>query len=208
MNNWVEIVAGLRPGLEERHQARETALASSRKIIQLSSRAIRHVHRKDLESARKLLDEAGSLSHQARQVAEKYPEVLYAGYLQDADKERTEAHVLIAIVCGETFPTPCSIGVEVFAYLNGVAEAASEARRTLLDMMRRGEMANAEKLLTKMELLYEELITIDYPDGLSGGLRRTCDATRAVIERSRSDLTMTIVQTELRNEIVALRKSD
>lgn len=197
IGGWDEIVQELRPVMEARHQTRERALAQCRKLIQTSSKCIRHVHRQQFDEARTLLGEAKALAAEARVGLAPHPELLYAGYLQDAEKEMVEAAAVLAIVLGESCPRPSALGVEIVSYLNGMGEAASEMRRYVLDQMRVGQMAEAERLLDSMETIYDDLITFDYPDSLTGGLRRTCDALRAVIERTRSDLTLTHSQREL-----------
>lgn len=199
--NWDSIVESLRPQLESRHKARESALAAQRKIIQTSSKCIRHIHRHQFDEARALLAEAKQLAHDTRAAISGQPEILHAGYLQDAEKEVVEAAGLLAIVLQEPYPTPSELGVEPASYLNGMAEAASEGRRYLLDQMRAGNMEESQRLLRDMEMIYDDLITFDFPDGMTGGLRRTCDALRAVIERTRSDVTLTLIQNDLLKEL-------
>ncbi|MCH8978668.1 MAG: haloacid dehalogenase, partial [Armatimonadetes bacterium] len=131
---------------------------------------------------------------------------LHAPYLQDAEKEMVEAAAVLAIVLDRQLPSPEDLGVGLVSYLNGMGEAASECRRYVLDEMRSGSLTQAERLLNQMESVYGQLITFDYPDSLTGGLRRTCDALRAVIERTRSDLTMTQVQRELIDELRAAKE--
>lgn len=183
------------------HQARESVLGQTRKIIQTSSKCIRHVHRKQFDEAKVLLNEAKALCANARGMLQGQPRVLYAGYLQDAEKEMVEAAAVYAMVLDEPFPSPAELGVDLTSYLNGMGEAASECRRYVLDEMRTGDLEQAKRLLGTMDLIYDDLITFDYPDTLTGGLRRTCDALRAVIERTRSDLTMTALQRELLTEL-------
>ncbi len=183
------------------HEAREAGLAVCRKITQTSSRSIRHVHRHQFDEARELLSQVTELSKTAREHLSKFGELFYAGYLHDAEKEMVEAAAVLAIVHGEPYPTPIDLGVLLATYLNGMAEAASEVRRFALDEMRKGRTSEAERILGMMEEIYDELITFDFPDSMTGGLRRSCDALRAVIERTRSDLTATSIQIELIGEL-------
>jgi translin len=191
--------------MDAMHQTRERALASTRLLIQTCSKCIRHVHRHQFDEASRLLGEAQGIAEKAREDLRPHPELFYAGYLQDAEKEMVEAAALLAMVHDRPSPTPESLGVGPVSYLNGMGEAASEARRYVLDEMRKGRYDSAERLLAAMETIYDDLITFDYPDSLTGGLRRTCDALRAVIERTRSDLTLTACQQEL---LQALREAD
>jgi len=199
--NWDAIIESIRPEMEAMHHAREDALKQSRLLIQTSSKSIRHVHRKQFEEAARLLGDARAIAASARASSANHPEILYAGYIQDAEKEMVEAAAVLAIATGQALPSPAELGVQLPSFLNGMGEAASEARRFLLDLMRAGNYEEATRILGQMETIYDDLITFDFPDGLTGGLRRTCDALRAVIERTRSDLTMTHVQAELLAEL-------
>jgi translin len=152
------------------------------------------------------LAEARSISTSAREALAPFPEVMFAGFLHDAEKEMVEAAAVLAIVLGRPYPHPDELGVQIASYLNGMGEAASECRRFALDEMREGRVDKATTVLENMESVYEELITFDFPDAMTGGLRRTCDELRAVIERTRSDLTATASQRELVEELRAFRR--
>lgn len=204
MNHWSEIAERLRQQMEESHQAREAGLQSCRRAVQLCARAIRSLHRREFEACRDLLSQAHAEIQQARERLRPYPEVYYAGFLHDAEKEYVEGEVLYAIVLGNALPEPEELEVGIPAYLNGMAEAASECRRYVLDLLRAGEITHAETLLQVMDEIYDELITFDYPDALTGGLRRTCDALRAVLERTRADLTLTATQKQLENTLASV----
>jgi translin len=206
-SNWDEITSELKERAQEMHQAREAGLAICRQIVQTSSKCIRHVHRHQFDEARQLLNDAKALSNKAREAMHRFGEIFYAGYLHDSEKEMVEAAGVLAIVHNEPFPTPGELGVLMATYLNGMAEAASEVRRFALDEMRKGRIGEAERILEQMELIYEDLITFDFPDSMTGGLRRTCDALRAVIERTRSDLTATASQNELIEALRATREA-
>ncbi len=200
---WEVITRDLRIRSQAMHEAREAALVECRKLIQLSARSIRHVHRHQFDEAAKLLEDAKAVAANARAILAPFPE-LNAAYLHDSEKEMVEAAAVMAIVHGTPIPGPDELGSHVMSYLNGMGEAASEVRRFALDKMRRGHIDEAERILIQMEAIYEELITFDFPDSMTGGLRRTCDALRAVIERTRSDLTTTASQQELVRELRAV----
>ncbi len=192
-----QIAAGIRIRLEQSHRAREEALKLCREVIQFSSRTIRAIHREEMENAQKLLLEAKQRVLAANAVLASYPDLFHAGYVHDSQKEYVEAECMLAIVVGSPFPTPDSLNVEPAAYLNGIAEAASESRRHVLDKLRLDDMAQAEAVLKRMDDIYYELVTFDFPDAITGGLRRTTDALRAVLERTRADLTLTLSQKRL-----------
>ncbi len=204
MDRSAEIVAAgaaARRVLDEKHRAREVALTASRRTVQSCAAAIRAVHREEFGRADELIAEAATFVAKAEAASAAHADVRQAGYLNDAKKEFAEANMTLAFVRGDALPSPEALGVEVPAYLNGMAEAASELRRHLLDCLRAERLDRAEDLLATMDEVYSLLVTIDYPDALTGGLRRTTDALRAVVERTRGDLTNAIVAARLRATI-------
>ena len=192
---------GARQDLEAAHQARETALAACRDTIRSCGLAIRAVHRLQLSDAEARGAEADASLRRAQGVLAPFPRLAAAGFLHDAEKELAEARLTRALVAGEPLPGPGELDVGLAAWLNGMAEAASELRRHLLDRLRAGETARGEELLGAMEDVYDMLVTIEYPDAITGGLRRATDALRAVVERSRADVTTTVLQATLQRAI-------
>jgi translin len=170
-------------------------------VIRASGSSIRCLHRGDLDRAGALRAEAEAALAEAVGALRPFPAVYHAGFLHDAAKEYVEASTLAAMLDGTPVPSPDDLGVEPPAWLNGLAEAASELRRNLLDRLREGNLERGELLLRRMEDAYDALVAVDLPDALSGGLRRTVDALRAVLERSRGDVTTTVLQERLRRAI-------
>lgn len=183
------------------NEARESALAACRQTIRASGRAIRAVHRGQEGAAAELTAEAGAALRRAQERLRPHPAVAFAGFLHDAEKEYVEAVCVGRLVSGAPPPSADELGVALPAWLNGLAEAASEMRRHMLDLLRAGELARAESVLATVDDVYDFLLAIDYPDALTGGLRRTTDALRAVLERSRSDLTTTAIQARLQRAL-------
>lgn len=183
--------------LDAINRAREAALGTSRGLIRQCANAIRATHRHEWDTARELLGEAGRTAEELRARLADRHDIMHAGYTQDALKEYAEARLTFAMVRGEELPSAAAIGVAPAAYLNGLAEAASELRRFILDGLRRGDVASGERLLDIMDDVYSLLVTVDYPDAVTGGLRRTTDALRAVLERTRGDLTNALRQDQL-----------
>jgi translin len=148
-----------------------------------------------------MLDEAKTVRDEAAAALAAHPDVLYAGFFHDAQKEYAEARTTLALLSGGSTPSPAELGVEAPAYLNGIAEAVGEMRRMLLDRLRRGEYDGCEDLLRAMDDIYSALVVIDFPDAMTGGLRRTTDQTRGILEKTRGDLTMAIVQRDAARSI-------
>ena len=179
--------------LAGRHDAHELTLPACRRVIRESALAIRATHRHELDAARHHLATAAGLLGRAAQATAEQQAVREAGFLHDAQKEFAEANLTLAFVADEPAADAAALNVEVPAYLNGLAEAASELRRAVLDRLRADDPPEAERLFTVMEDAYDLLVTIDYPDALTGGLRRATDALRAVLERTRGDITNAVV---------------
>lgn len=201
-NEWELIVVELKQQAQAMHEAREAALQHCRKLGQLAAKSIRHVHRRQFAEAEALLQQAKDVAELARAALRPHP-ALNPAYLHDSEKEMVEAAAVLAIVRNEPYPSAQDLGAQIMSYLNGMGEAASEVRRFALDEMRQGHLQEAELILQQMETIYEDLITFDYADSMTAGLRRTCDALRAVVERTRSDLTATVSQQALVRELQA-----
>lgn len=189
--------------LEYKHRARESTLLAARKAIRACANAIRAVHRREFREARELIAVAAAYLAEGDAALDEHPDVRYAGFIHDAKKEFAEANLTLAFVSDNPIPTAAELGVEVQAYLNGMAEAASELRRQVLDCLRHDDGEEAERLLAVMDTIYGVLITIDYPDALTGGLRRSTDALRAVLERTRGDVTTALVVARLQRAVEA-----
>ena len=191
----------VRENLTAKDKARETMLPMCRESIRCCSEAIRAVHRQEFEKAKELLESAQKLLKESEEALAGSPELVNTGSLRDAQKEYVEGCAVLNIVTGKLLPTSEELAVDSAAYLNGLGEAASELRRYLLDSMRKGDISKGEKLLTAMDDIYSILVTIDFPDAITGGLRRTTDMLRGVLERTRSDLTLLITQQDLGQRI-------
>jgi len=187
----------IRRSFTEKDTAREHVLPLCRDVIRYSSRAIRAVHRQELAPARELLASAKSTLTQAKKAAGGHDELENTGFFRDAQKEYSEAAITIALVTQRQVPPPEELLVEYAPYLNGMGEAVGELRRFILDGIRREDYERSEELLTAMDDIYNALVTMDYPDAITGGLRRTTDMVRGVLEKTRSDLTLIMRQNKL-----------
>lgn len=169
---------------ERTSAVRDSALAAGRQAIRACANAIRELHRGEIEPARRGIEAATTLLDHVRGETASEPSVFGAGYVQDAMKEYAEARILFAIVTGEPLPSPTDLGVHDAPYLNGLAEAASELRRLILHLLHGDDVASVERLLATMNAIYDLLIAVDFPDAITGGLRRSADQLRAVLERT------------------------
>ncbi len=194
-----------RAELDRKNAAREQALRWSRGLVRACANSIRAVHRREFESAEAMLAEAHELNGRIGALLGGLGDIYWAGYVQDAQKELVEACCTLALVRGSELPAPAELGVAPAAFLNGLAESVGELRRYVLDMLRRGEVDGCEALLGKMDDIYSLLVTLDYPDALTGGLRRSTDNTRGILEKTRGDLTLALRQEAL---VEALRAAE
>src|ERR1700704_6669362 len=194
-----------RAELDRKNAAREQALRWSRELIRACANSIRAVHRREFAAAEELLGQAHELNDQICTLLAQMADVYWTGYVQDAQKELVEACCTLALVKGSALPDPATLGIAPAPFLNGLAEAVGEMRRYVLDMLRRGEVDGCERLLGAMDDVYALLVTLDYPDALTGGLGRTTDSTRGILEKTRGDLTLALRQEAL---VAALRAAD
>ncbi|NMC52528.1 MAG: haloacid dehalogenase [Chloroflexi bacterium] len=190
---------------EELTHARDQALINARQLTRKSAHTIRAIHRMEREEAQSLLAEARELQHKLNTDLVNYPTLLYAGYTMDAIKEFVEASITYALIVDDPLPTPQDLGVEPATYLNGLAEVTGELRRRVLDILRHGYSEEAERLLTIMDEIYSVLVTIDYPDAITNGLRRQTDLVRGIVERTRGDMTIALQEERLKQSMEALK---
>ena len=205
-SNLTAISERIRADFVAKTAARDAAVTVSRELIRYCSMAIRASHRDEWEEAERLVGEAVRVSEQLTSHVKPYPELYYTGYTQDAMKELCEAKITLAIAQGKPFPAPQEIGAEYAAYLNGLAEAAGELRRRALDKIRSGHSSESERLLAAMDDIYDVLVTMDFPDAVTGGLRRNTDMVRGVLERTRGDITVSFREAELKTAMEQLRQ--
>lgn len=196
-DNLDAIAEGIRHTFASRDAAREKVMPLCREVIRYSSTIIRAVHRQEYAPAAELLASARKLLGEIDAALASYRELAYSGFVRDAQKEFAEASVTLALVRGDRLPGPEELGVDAAAYVNGIGEAVGELRRYLLDAMRQGNLSRGEELLSAMDDIYGVLVTMDFPDGITAGLRRTTDMVRGVLERTRSDLTLSMGQKTL-----------
>jgi translin len=192
MHKLENIADKIRKDFDARTASRDKALAQARQLTRACSLAIRAVHRDDAEAMKENLAEARKLAESLRGGLAKHPDLFYAGYTQDALKEFVEANVTCALILNQPLLTPDELGVTGFTYLNGLAEVIGELRRRTLDILRHGYSQEAERLLTIMDDIYSVLVTMDYPDAITSGLRRQTDLARSIIEKTRGDVTFSL----------------
>jgi translin len=199
--NLAAIIDQINQAFEAKSAVRDKAITRSRELIRHCANSIRATQRGDDAEAQTLLKTARQVATEIVAATQQYPDVYHAGYTQDALKELAEAHITRAVVLGETLPTPEILQVEHAAYLNGLAEAAGELRRFALDALRRGDVSQAERILSEMDEIYSALTTVDFPEAITGGLRRNTDMVRGVLERTRGDVTTAVRQETIKEAL-------
>lgn len=204
MHKLATIAERIRQNFDVRTSKRDEALKQARQLTRACSLAIRAVHRDDQEAMEANLAEAQTLADVLREELKGHPELFFAGYTQDSLKEFVEANVTCALIQNQPLQTPEELGVEDSTYLNGLAEVVGELRRRTLDILRSGYSQEAERLLGYMDEIYSVLVTIDYPDAITNGLRRQTDLARGIIEKTRGDVTASLRGQQLTEAIRGL----
>jgi translin len=215
MESFEKIADRIRDSFERRNKIRDEALSQSRKLTRFSAHAIRAIHREDAALAKDQLQKADALANTLRKELVDDPDLYFSGYAQDALKEYCEAHLTVAIILDEPIPTPESLKVEYATYLNGLSEVVGELRRRIMDIIRQGHSDEVKRLLDVMDEIYSQLVTMDFPDALTYGLRRRTDIARSIIERTQADVTVSYRQQQLEEtmlklsaQLVEIEKSD
>ena len=209
LKNKLDSIANeIRLDLQAKDAAREKALPLCREVIRYCSNAIRALHRQEFDKARDMLGSAHKLVGEAKQSLAAYSEMHGSRFLLDAQKEFAEGSITLALITKQGLPSPDELGIDYAAYLNGLGEAVGEFRRYILDSLRKGDQSRGEELLQAMDDIYDVLVTMDFPDAITGGLRHTTDTVRAVLERTRSDLTLAIQQKSLENKLEKFNRKE
>ena len=205
-DNLDSIADKIRSDLLVKDAAREKALPLCREAIRYCSKAIRALHRQEFDNAGDMLNSARKLVYDAKQSLAEYYELQHSRFLLDAQKEFAEGSITLALITRQKLPDPDKLGVDYAAYLNGLGEAVGEVRRYILDSLRKGDQSRSDELLQAMDDIYDVLVTMDFPDAITASLRRTTDMVRAVLERTRSDLTLAIQQKGLENKLESFKR--
>ncbi len=191
----------IRADLEKRDGTREKVLPLCRELIRYASITIRAIHRQEFEEAKRLIAEGRQVREALEQAVSACDELRYHGFVRDAQKEYTEANAVLALVSGQPLPDPDELKVDYASYLNGLGDTVGELRRYILDSMRQGDLSRCEEVLSAMDDIYLTLVTMDFPDAITGGLRHTTDNVRGILERTRGDITMAVRQRELERKL-------
>jgi translin len=191
----------IRLDLEKKDATREKVLPLCRELIRYASVTIRAIHRQEFEEAKKLLEEGKKIRQALAQAVTEWEELRYHGFVRDAQKEYTEANSVYSILTGQGLPDPDELKVDYPGYLNGLGDTVGELRRYLLDSMRHGDLSRCEELLSAMDDIYTTLVSIDFPDAITGGLRHTTDQVRGILEKTRGDITLAVRQQALENRL-------
>ena len=186
------------------HRSREQGFRLSREVIRSSANSIRATHRGEFDQARELIATVEGLVQEMNHALDGHPAVYYAGFVEDAQKEYVEARATLAFVEGTQVATPDELGIGAAPYINGLAEAVGELRRFILDSLRRDDFSRCEELLDLMDEVYTILVSMDFPEAITRGLRRNTDMVRGVLERTRGDLTVALRQRRLEQRLEGL----
>lgn len=204
MDQLEQITERIRIDFDARNAARDEALAVCRILTRHAAHAIRAIHRSEADQAAGQLADGKVLAIKLKESLARYPDLYYSGYTQDALKEYSEAVITCALIQNQPLPTPEDLDVEYATYLNGLAEVTGELRRRCMDILRQGYSVEAERLLSCMDDIYSVLVTMDYPDAITNGLRRHTDLTRGIVERTRGDLTISLREQHLESALADL----
>lgn len=194
-----EISSRIRENFEAKDSIREEGLKISREVVRECRTASFALHGQDFEKANKSIKTAGQALEKLEVLFEGHADIYHAGFVEHAQQEYSEVSVLRSLLKeeGEKLPSPEELRVEYAAYLNGLGDVVGELRRHVLDLIRKESFEKAEVFLGIMENIHAVLMDFDYPDAITGGLRRKTDVSRSLIEKTRGDVVNAIGQKKL-----------
>jgi len=180
-------------------KAREQLQTLTRTVTRLCSWSIIQVHRGNLTQATKTLSEAKESLDELQTLLSSHSELPQFGQVLVAFQEYAEAKLLLHLKRSGKLATLKEVGTSSTAYLLGMLDFVGEMRRMILDSLRRGDGEEAQTLLSTMESIYEDLMSLDRTSILPN-YRHKLDAARRILEATRGD-----VATDLRR--VSLEKA-
>ncbi len=187
---------------------REQSLTTSREIVRECSKSIRNIHRNDEVSAKEHIENARKKLENLKSISSDVSEISYAGYVLDAEREFVEAVMFYTFEVSGYIEPFNNFNVHPSSYIQGIGDTIGEWRRKALDHLRNLDIKKAETYLAIMEEGMGTLNELDYPDALTGGLRRYADNARSIIERTRSDITNAFINESLRKDISNINKDE
>ena len=190
------------------NEIREQSLSTSREIVRDCSKSIRYMHRNDAKGSEEYINSAKEKIEKLNSLCREVSEISYAGYVLDAEREFVEAVMFYSFEVNGTLEPFENFNVHASSYIQGIGDTIGEWRRKALEHLRSLEIAEAEKYLNIMEESIGILNELDYPDALTGGLRRYADNARSIIERTRSDITNAFINESLRKDITKIKKNE
>lgn len=183
-------VERLKQHFDEIEHERELAYSTMRELRRISTRLVRDMQR-DMD-----LDIAGTFA-ECKQLADKLSAAPHQfGFIEEALIEYAEAAITHALLNNLPEPTMEALGCTERSYVLGLADAISELRRRVLTLMRKDDLDGATRLFDLMDRLFLLLMVFDHTEAVLP-VRRKQDALRAVVERTRADLTSVICQKRL-----------
>jgi translin len=201
-----DILNGIRDEIDADDQIREKVLPLSRNAVRKCSESIKMTHKKEFAKAKVMVEEAHDIIASAMSEMPDSTFVSKSKTMDIAYQELTEAANVLSLIEYGKYTPPEKYQIPSRPYLNGLADVIGELRRSSLDSLRRDDVNKAEHLLSLMEEVLEGLQLLDYPNALVPDLRRKCDVGRALVEKTRGDLTRAVGQSKLVKELADFEK--
>jgi len=203
MKNLDKIAEAIAEKLNEKDDLREETLKNCREIIRNSRKGIKNIHENKIEEAEEYIGEAEKILEETKKKIENHPDILTAGYMENAMQEVAEAEIFMAIMKNKDIPSPEEIGVSYTSYLMGMADVVGELRRRGVYLMKNGSIGEVEEILSIMEEICDRIGEFDYPSGLLP-IKRKQDVIKKVLEKMRGEVAIFKKTKELESKMEAL----
>ena len=191
--------------LEKRDLLRDKVVEISRKATRLSDQAIIMIHRNEFERAKMNMWEAGQLLQRLQILLKHSPELRNFGTVLVAQQEYAEGKLLLNVAQYRRILPLDEAKVEPTVYVLALLDLIGELRRMALNYLRKGDGAEAEKILSVMEDTYEDLMSIDHT-AIIPTFRVKSDACRRIVESTRGDVIAEVRRIALEKAVANLEK--
>jgi len=186
-------------------KAREKLQELTRNATRLCGWAIIQVHRGNIAQATKTLNDAKESLDELQGLLSAHSELPQLGQALVAFQEYAEARLVFQMKKNGKLASLREVGTSSTAYLLGMLDFVGEMRRMTLDELRCGNADKAQKLLSTMEKVYEDLMSLDRTSILPN-FRRKLDAARRILETTRGDVAIDLRRISLEKALRSVER--
>ncbi len=181
-----ECVSRADEALNRRDSVREELIKTGREVVRASGYVITSIHAGRLSEVDANLGKLAENFNRLREALRNQPCFEYSNLVIDYLSEYVEAVAFYNLTKNKKLVTPEELGVDHVPYIVGLLDLIGELKRYVLNLLSENLIREAQEYFSVMEVIYEHLHHLDYPDAILPNVRRRIDVARGVIESLRS----------------------